>query len=176
MKKIVVMMAALFVTMTASAQKLLEGDYPSLSGQKRINLVIDYSQMKIAKMSVTDWLAYRQAEQPEYNAKDELEKELKVAVQENLVKRVNEKLVKYGAFLVTDNSAYYTLTVYPKDVAKKGNNEDDCTICDKSGKRLVSFQIKGSGGTFGSMGNLWGDGFKDSGRQLAKAMEKCFKK
>ena len=176
MKKTIAIMATLFVSMTVNAQKLLQGDYPSLSGQTRINLVIDYSQMTIAKKSVADWLAFRQAEQPQYNATDELEKELKVAVQANLVKQVNDKLEKHGAFLVTDGSGNYTLTVYPKEVTRKGSNEDDCAICDKSGKCLVSFRIKGSGGIFGSMANLWGDGFKDSGKQLGMAMKKCFKK
>lgn len=176
MKKIVIMIAVLFTTMAANAQKVLEGAFPSLKGQTKINLVIDYSEIKIAGKSESDWLGYRQTEQPDYNAKDELEKDLKPTVQENLVEQTNEKLKKFNAFLVTDNSGEYTLKVTPKDVAKKGNNIDVCSILDKDGKVLVKFQIKGSGGTFGTMNNLWGDGFKDSGKQLGNAMVKCFKK
>ena len=50
-----------------------------------------------------------------------------------------------------------------------------CCILDEKGTVLVKFSVSGSGGTFGSMNNLWGDGYSDSGKSIANFVEKCFK-
>ncbi len=176
MKKVLMMLAIMLVTLTANAQRIIEGTFPSLKGQTKINLVIDYSNLVIANMSIRDWLECRQAEQPDYSAVNELEKELKPTVQEKLVEQINKKLQKRNAYIVTNNSAEYTLNVAPHDVAKKGNNKNECSILDKEGKVLVKFVVSGKGGTFGSMSNLWGDGYKDSGKKLGGILADCFKK
>lgn len=175
MKKMVLALASLFMVLTASAQKNVEGSFPSLKGVKKINLVVDYSEMQIDNKTVADWLEYRQAEQPKYDANKELDSELKPTVVEKLTDEINSKLKKSGAYVVTNNSADYTLRVKPISVAKKGNNTNECAILDKEGNVLVKFEIKGSGGTFGSMANLWGDGYEDTGKKLGGVVAKCMK-
>lgn len=82
------------VTLTTDAQKILDGAIPSLKGEGKINLKIDFSETKIDNKSIADWLEYRQATQPKYDAQKELEEELKPVVQEKILKILNNKLSK----------------------------------------------------------------------------------
>ena len=175
MKKTILLFAAMFFAVAMNAQQVIEGEFPSLVGEKKINLKIDYSQIRIDNKSVDEWLEFRQAEQPEYNAKSELETELKPTVYEEISGAINDKLKKHNAYVVADG-ANYTVLVQPKDVARKGNNTNICSILDKDGNILVKFTVKGSGGHWGSMSNLWGDGYENSGKSIAKALANCFKK
>lgn len=175
MRKVLFLLASMFVALSAGAQKVMEGTAPSLKGETKINVKIDFSETKIENKSIAEWLEYRQAEQPDYSAKDELEKELKPALTEKIIKALNKKLEKKGAYVTLNGSAKYTLMVYPVSISKKGKNTNTCSLLDENGTALVKFSVSGSGGTFGSMANLWGDGYGDSGKKIASFVEKCFK-
>ncbi len=172
--KVLLLMAAMIVTLSANAQKILQGSKPSLKGEAKINLKLDLTDTRIDNKSIADWLEYRQAEQPDYNAKDELEKELKPEIQEKIVKELNDKLGKKGAFVTINGSAKYTLLVCPVSIKKNGKNTNECSILDENGNVLVKFLASGSGGTFGSMANLIGDGYENSGSKMASFVAKCF--
>lgn len=125
MRKILLFLIVIMVTLTVGAQKILEGTKPSLKGVNKIRLKIDFSETKIDNKTVADWLEYRQASQPKYNAKNELENELKPVVQEKVIKSLNNKLSKKGAFVTLNSNAKYTLLVKPVSVSMKG----DITSC-----------------------------------------------
>lgn len=175
MKKIVLFLVAIMVALTADAQKIIESKIPSLKGESKINIKIDFSETKIDNKSIADWLEYRQATQPKYDAKKELEDELEPVVQKKIVKNLNDKLSRKGAFVTINSNAKYTLSVKPISVSKKGDNTNEYCILDETGNVLVKFQISGSGGHWGSMSNLWGDGYEDAAKRLASFMVKCFK-
>ena len=146
MRKVLFLLALMFVALSAGAQKVMEGTAPSLKGETKINVKIDFSETKIENKSIAEWLEYRQAEQPDYSA-----------------------------YVTLNGSAKYTLMVYPVSISKKGKNTNMCSLLDENGTALVKFSVSGSGGTFGSMANLWGDGYGDSGKKIASFVEKCFK-
>lgn len=173
MRKILLFLIVIMVTLTVGAQKILEGTKPSLKGVNKIRLKIDFSETKIDNKTVADWLEYRQASQPKYNAKNELENELKPVVQEKVIKSLNNKLSKKGAFVTLNSNAKYTLLVKPVSVSMKGDNTNDCYILDEFGNILVKFHISGSGGHWGTMSNLWGDGYEDSAKSIASFVVKC---
>ena len=175
MKKTALILMAIMVTLTTDAQKILDGAIPSLKGEGKINLKIDFSETKIDNKSIADWLEYRQATQPKYDAQKELEEELKPVVQEKILKILNNKLSKKGAFVTINTNAKYTLSVKPISVSKKGDNTNECYILDEDGNALVKCQMSGSGGHWGSMSNLWGDGYEDAAKSLASFILKCFK-
>lgn len=174
MRKVLFLLASMFIALSAEAQKIMEGSAPSLKGETKINLKIDFSETKIENKSFAEWLEYRQAEQPRYNAEDELEKELKPTLTDNIIKALNKKLEKKGAYVTLNGSAKYTLMVYPLSISKKGKNTNTCCLLNEAGTVLVKFSVSGSGGTFGSMSNLWGDGYRDSGKKIATFVGKCF--
>lgn len=173
MKKILMVVFCLCMFGVTYAQKVISGKFPSLKTEKKLNIQLDYSKMTIAKMSISDWLEYRQASQPGYDAKVELEEQLKPSLKEHLLSAFNDKMDD-EIFFVENGSANYTLKFVVMNVDKKGDNTNECTILDKNGNSLVTFLVKGSGGTFGSMENLWGDGYESTGKKLARILDsKC---
>lgn len=175
MKKLLLIALLITVAIGVSAQVVTKGDMPSLVGERRINVTFDYSKMTINTLDIKEWIDYRQTEQPQYNAEYELENELKPALAEAFTTAVNKKLARFSVFLTSKNEANYTLTVMPQNVQKNGNNVTECTITDKVGKHVVTFTVEGHGGTFGSMANLWGDGFKSVGKKVGNLLVPCFK-
>ena len=175
MKKLFLMLLFAVICGSVSASNFDQNEPVSLKGETKIRLVIDYSEIKIDGKSEEDWLSYWQAEHPEYNAKDELENELKPTVQKNLVSNINDKIKKKGAYIVIDQETNFTITVVVAEVEKKGSNKCRVTITDKSGNEIKTLNVKGSGGIFGSMSNLWGDGFEETGEAIGKEIAKLFK-
>ena len=147
----------------------------SLKGVERIGVVFDYSEITIEGYTLDTWLEIRQAEQPEYNALDEWENELKPAVRGKVIKYVNEKIMKKGAHLVEADDTDYVLTVKPTTVKKKGNNFCRVILSNKDGSETMEFEVNGSGGMIGTMANLWGDGFENTGNSIGRRLKKLFK-
>jgi len=148
--------------------KKTEGSFAPLKGMTAFGYAEDWSQLLINGMEVSDWLDYRQFEQPEYDAKKELETELKPSIK-NLREALNEKLGGHIRF-TPGKAQTYKLTISPLNIDKKGNMILECVFSDNSGNQVVKFYVSGRGGTFGSMSNLWGDGFGSAGRRLAKRL------
>ncbi len=175
MKKALFLLAAMLITLSAEARAKLVYGSASLNGETKINLRFDYSNTKIDNRQIAEWLEYRQAEQPGYDAVNELEKGIKPTLQGMVAKAINSKLKKKGAFVTTNGSANYTVLVCPITISKKGSNTNTCYILNKDGDVLMEFTVKGRGGRWGSMSNLVGDGYADSGKDIASLVAKCFK-
>ncbi len=177
MNKILSIIAVFLLTLSANAQKVIfEGQAPSLKGENKLNVEVDFSEMKIDKKNVSDWLEFRQLQQPDYDAKKELEDELKPTILEQLCYGLNSTLKRAKAYAVIGAQTNYTVVVKPMSVEKKGSNVNKCSVVDKNGTTLIVFEVKGKGGTFGSMANLFGDGYKDTGKNLGKILADYIKK
>lgn len=175
MKKLLLFIVAL-MPMALLAQENVSGQFPELKSGNAMNIQIDMSQMTISSQPISTWLKIRQAEQPQWDAQHEVENELKPQVSSGLVSEANARLEKKGFVLIADSSTQYTLKVVVRNVERKGSNVNDCQIIDNaSGRTLVSFTLEGKGGVFGSMSNLWGDGFKDAGKKLGKLLARYVK-
>lgn len=175
MKKALFLLTAVLISLSANAVEIIDGSIPSLLGETKINLKLDYSGVMIDNKTVDEWLEYRQADQPIYDAKEELEKGIKVAVQEKIVKAINNKLREKRVYVTTNGSARYTILVCPLSISQKGKNSNFCFIQDEKGNVLVSFTVNGKGGKWGSMVNLVGDGYGESGNDIASLVAECFK-
>lgn len=161
-------MLMLVLAASASAKDEFTGSFAPLAGEAKIKVVEDWNNTKIVGRQLADWLEYRQAEQPEYDAENEWENELKPQLKESLLGKANEKLEDMGLFLSETVESKFVMTVHPVSVEKKGNQVVEFTVREASTqKEVVKFTLNGKGGTFGSMSNLWGDGFKDTGKKLA---------
>lgn len=139
-----------------------------LKGQHKIGWRMDWSKLTIETLSPDDWVNFRQAEQPQYDAKFELEEQLKPRILD-MVAAANHQLVDEQMFLITDSTTNYTFVFQPLNITKKGNNMVKCYLKEtKTDRTVFEVMVMGRGGVFGSMSNLWGDGFKDAGKRLGK--------
>ncbi|SET24842.1 hypothetical protein [Prevotella sp. kh1p2] len=172
MKKLLLLAVVLMAAVAVNAKDEFTGSFAPLAGEAKIKVVEDWNNTKIVGRQLADWLEYRQAEQPEYNAENEWENELKPQLKECLLGKANEKLEDMGLFLSETGETKFVMTVHPVSVEKKGNQVVEFTVREASTqKEVVKFTINGKGGTFGSMSNLWGDGFKDTGKKLANLLK-----
>lgn len=158
--------------MSARDNTIVQGSFQALKGVTKFNVEIDWSYLHINGLSPQDWIKYRNAEQPSYDAEKEFETELKPRWME-MVKSCNEKLSKKNIFLLPEATEQpFKIIISPHNIDKKGNLEALCSIVDSDGEVIVKFALAGRGGIFGTMGNLWGDGFRSAGKNLAKMLER----
>ena len=167
MKRLLFVMQLLLLCSTLALAKPNIG-LGILKGQHRIHWTMDWTQLTIEGMKPKEWLEFRQAEQPEYDAKYELESQLKPRILD-MVAGANSKLMGKQIILCSDSDCVYTIVLQPVSVSKKGNCTVKCYVKEtKSGKQVYEFFVLGRGGVFGSMSNLWGDGFQNAGRRMGK--------
>lgn len=164
------------ISTTAANDKQFVGSFDRLAGVTKFNVTVDWSTYTINNLNEEEWLRFRDAEQPQWDATKELKDELKPRWLE-LVEEANKKLNKARTYLLADDhDQQYTIVIRPERLDKRGNQTDLVIIKDeKTGEELVKFRITGKGGIFGTMSNLWGDGFRSAGGNLAKILLKQLK-
>lgn len=173
MKKYLMAFAALLVTLTAGAQQI-NGSLDPLKGQSRLNIVEDWSRLRICDMDRAAWIKYRNTEQPSYDAEQEFNTELQPRLRRDMLPEVNGKLNKKHLYLTQEPELKYTLVIVPLTIDKKGNQQVECILRETAtGKEIANIKINGKGGTFGTMASLWGDGFRSSGEKLGKLLLKA---
>ena len=166
-----ILMLSVFV-MSARDNIVVEGSFAKIQGIKRFNIEVDWTNIHINGLTPGEWIRYRNSEQPSFDAEEEFQSELKPRWSD-MVASSNEKLNKKQVYLLPDASELkYKLIVSPHQIDRNGNLEAFCTIVNKNDEVLVKFVLTGKGGIFGTMSNLWGDGFKSAGKNLAKILEK----
>lgn len=168
-------LAGLFVQMSQAARKQ-KTDFSFLQGERAVSCIIDWSELTIGGFSTDEWIEKRQAEQPQYDATHEFNDQLLPQVG-LLIEHANKQLEKAHLFLSNKEGKKYTLYVIPQNISQKGDNTVRFEMKETAtGKVMAQFEIEGDGGVFGSMSNLWGDGFKDAGKKLGKLMLKSLNK
>ena len=142
--------------------------------EKFLAVNFDFSKALIdEKLNEAEWAAL--------NGEDKWE-EAKQEALDRIVKLMNDKMSKSRITFVqerltkTENSIFktnYTLYIIPYTYSKKGNNKSLFVIKNnKTGEELGSVAAIGYGGSFGSLGNLLGDGYENSGPTVAKKIAK----
>lgn len=166
MKKLLVL-ALCFMSLSSYAQKAKSGSFELPANEKYITFDWDCSETLFEKRyDEREWRAI----------KGEDWDIAKNQVVEMLVKDVNASLGKSRIVAVLPNSdikASYIIYICPQKLDSKGNNETIYVLKDSQGRELgrTEFFI-GDGGRWGSFTNLIGDGYEDSGKELAKVIKK----
>ena len=170
MKRILFTAVILFTVCQMFAGSKL--DFSMLKNVTMINVDYDWTNLTIEGKKVAD---FRQADQPDWDARKELKEELKPQIDE-MVASANGKLKSSNLILKKNCSSQYTIKLSPQNITKKGNNVIKCQLIETKKHKVVhEFNIEGKGGVFGSMANLWSDGFKDAGKKLASMIKKGLK-
>jgi len=112
----------MFNTQTVKAQKVTSGDLTFLKGQKSINVVFNYSGLKIEKETDAEFVAREVAER---NAKepgtgDKFKTDWEKDKTERVVAAFKKVLGEEIGIRVDDPDAKYTLIVYNIDLTNKG--------------------------------------------------------
>lgn len=165
-------------TMATNAREniIVDGSFAKLQHVSKFNIDIDWTNIHINGLNLSEWLKTRNNEQPEYDAESEYQHELKPRWTK-MVESANEKLSGKQIYLLPNSPEQeYTIIVSPHQIDRKGNLEAFCSIVNNDDEVVVKFVLTGKGGMFGTMGNLWGDGFESAGKNLAKILKKYLHK
>jgi len=182
MKKITILSILLFFVLSLNAAdkidvKSIEGSFDALTGVKEFTFVEDWSRTYIEDLPLMDWARDRADKNDRFDV-SKMDTELKPEIRV-MRTTANDKLKGSGIRLLPSASDIptkdYLLVVAPLSIEEDGDQIDECVIKNSAGQQIVKFYIEASGGTFGSMSNLWGDGFKDAGKKLAKILKKNLK-
>ena len=162
MKKILLYLSLIALPALSFAQKVKDHpwqDLSFLSGQSKINLVIDFSEATILNMDATDFISQE----------SDWEKGV-VEMRTKFIQAFNNKS-KVRAANSTDTD--YTLTIIPLTVTEKGSHvKGNLRITDKGGNEIFLHSFNNEAGMFGSAINLMGDAFEDLGEKLGKTFKK----
>ena len=138
-------MVMTFGVLTANAAtNTPRGSFDELSSVTKFNVEVDWSQLSINGLTPEEWVRFRNAEQPQYDAEEELERELKMRWVE-MITEANDKLNKKHYYLFADDEYIYdyTLVVQPIHIDKKGNQLVLCIIKHEADDReVVRFSVK----------------------------------
>lgn len=136
-----------------------------LKNESKISMRLNYSEANIAGFTEATILSLEEdwnKDQPVLFAK--------------LTDEYNDKMKKkLPAGMFSD--ANYVIEVRPTDIRKNGTITFYFVILSNGGEEMYrSGNLKGKGGTFGSLLNLIGDGMRSTGEEIAKVVAKELKK
>ncbi|MDR1120966.1 MAG: hypothetical protein LBM08_08615 [Dysgonamonadaceae bacterium] len=166
----------LFITLFAvttvfsiSAQKLREGNLDFLKGETKLNIVFDYSNLKIEGRSEEYYIEKNGIKWKENwdNAKNEFFEKFVRNVNLKLIEK--EKQLRCGNFL--DSKYQATVRVLELDNDKDMDAEIIIAQMDNN-QILARLTLTGKAGSFGTMTNLVGDAMKDAGEKIGKLLVK----
>ena len=151
----------LLVSQVSYGQEIIDGSFDAIKDAHNTNLIVDWSKVIIENLTVEEWLEKRNNERPEYDAKIELEEELKPLLVQNMLPQCNELTYKVNFALVRHQDTKYTLKVTPLYLLPTRGSLCEYEFIDSnSGASLLKFSIKESGGLYVSKRALWGGTFK----------------
>ena len=179
MKKLLLLFIVILSPFVVNAQfdkyyREIKGTMVLPESEKYITLKFDFSKTIFDnKYSEEDWALLKGKEVWE-EAKQEALERIAVLMNEKMTKTriiiVLEKMMSQGDNSVVSN---YTLYITPHKYYSKGKNESTFVLKNnKSGEFVGSISAYGSGGSFGSIGNLLGDAFEKSAPEVAKIIAK----
>lgn len=159
--------ALLAVSISAHSQKVITGSFYLPIGEKYLRLDWDFSYTIFEKkLNETEWKATNGEKEWE-TAKSEA-----MAV---ILREMNGKMEKSRILVVAPESSVeskYTLYICPLRLNRKGDNKTRYVLKeDATGYELGICQLSGDGGSFGSLGNLLGDGYEEEARKMGKFLK-----
>jgi hypothetical protein len=169
MKKFFLLAGLLLCFLPSNAQKLVSGSLEPVFKEKKLNVVIDYSQAVIDGVKESSLLNVGGERAKDWiEGKDELLSKFLLAMLP-----IVDQHVSVGRF----EDAKYTFTFYPKSIDEDGEVRGDAAVTDAEGNEVaVITKINGDGGRWGSFINLCGDSFTRAGTSVGKFMDREYDK
>ena len=176
MRKILLFLLSLVVINTFADDELSSEAFVPLKNIHRIDVVVDWSSLRIDSLSQQEWIEMRQKENPKYDAKIELEKQLKTQLLSCCIPRANEILVRENMKFVRYQDTSISLTIIPLFINKKGKWECEFRFIKNDTKEVFAqFCLKGSAGAVGSLQTKWEIVFTNVGYSLGQYLKKKLK-
>ncbi|MBR0503246.1 MAG: hypothetical protein IJJ77_08395 [Paludibacteraceae bacterium] len=163
MNRFKVMVLFGLIAMSSYGQKLDQGSFDSLKGEKKIKVEFDYTNAVIKNMSYADYVAQ--------------EKNWDTGSVEILRKFITEfNAATKGKIVATTEDTKYKLVLKVSEVEKRGDTEAVGNVVDAEGNVIATIKdCEGEGGKWGTHINLMGDAAQNMGAALGKLFKSKIK-
>lgn len=176
MRKLVFFLLSLVVINTYAEDELPSEAFDPLKFVHRIDVVVDWSVLKIDTLSQEKWISIRQKENPRYDAKLEFEKQLKPQLFSCCIPKLNEQLIKYNLKFVRFQDTSLSLLIIPININKNGSWEFEFKfIKNDTSDSFAQFRLDGHSPTLGSKLHKWEAIFENVGLNLGLFLKKKLK-
>lgn len=177
MRIILFLLLSLVVTNINAEDELPSEAFSPLKNIHRIDVVVDWSSLKIDSLTQEEWIEKRQKEKPKYDARIELEKQLKTQLFSCFIPRVNEQLIKYNLKFVRFQDTPISIIIVPLNINKNGKLECEFRFQKNETKEVFAqFILIGQGVSLGSLQTRWESAFENIGNHLGQYLKKQLKK
>lgn len=171
-KKLLLSLLAAASMYGAAAQKLKEGSLDFLNNQTELNIVFDYTHLKIEGKS-EEYYAIKEGKEWQKdwnNSKKEFFEKFVNSMNLELINRENK--LRCGSY----GDAKYQATIWVLELDDDNDMNAEVIIHKISDNQaLARITLYGAAGAFGTMANLVGDAMKDAGKKLGKFLAKKLK-
>lgn len=176
MRRILFLLLSLFVLNAYAEDELPSEALIPLKNIHRIDVEVDWSSLKIDSLSQEEWIELRQKENPKYDAKIELDKQLKTQLFSCGIPKANEQLVKYNLKFVRYQDTSISIIIIPLAISKKGKWECEFKFVKNDTKdNFAQFNLNGSASSLGSLQTRWETIFGNVGYSLGQFLKKKLK-
>jgi hypothetical protein len=177
MKKVNFMTLCLMLSiMSVHAQKLKEGSLAFLNGEKELNIVFDFTGALIDNKSEKDFVDIQGVRKGD-EWKTKWENSTKKGFYILFLVKFNEHLIgkhelRGGSF----PNATYQATIRINKIDSDGEVRGEAVFTQANSTELLArVKINGDGGRWGSLENLFGDGFEKAGDKFGKFVARKLK-
>lgn len=167
-----------FVVINASAQdELLSEEFVPLKNIHRIDVEVDWSSLMIDSLSQEEWIEIRQKENPMYDAKVELEKQLKTQLFSCGIPRANKHLLNYNLKFVRYQDTSISIIIIPLSINKRKWECEFKFVKNDTKDIFAQFHLNGSAALSSSFSlqYRWETIFNSVGNSLGKYLKKKLK-
>jgi hypothetical protein len=176
MRRILFFLLSLVVTNIYAQDELPSEAFSPLKNIHRIDVVVDWSSLKIDSLTQEEWIEIRQKENPKYDARIELDKQLKPQLFSCCIPRVNTLLVKYNLKFVRFQDTPISIIIIPLHISKNGKWECEFRFQKTETKEVFAqFNLDGRASAMGSLQTKWETIFINVGDHLGQYLKKQLK-
>lgn len=176
MKRILFLLLSLLIINAYAGDELPSEAFIPLKNIHRIDVEVDWSSLKIDSLSQEEWIEMRQKENPKYDAKVELEKQLKPQLISCGIPKANEQLVEYNLKFVRYQDTSISIIIIPLTINKKGKWECEFKFVKNDTKeKFARFHLSGSAHSLGSLQTKWETIYGNVGYSLGRFLKKKIK-
>ena len=176
MRRILFILLSLVVTNIYAEDEIPSEAFIPLKNIHRIDVIVDWSSLKIDSLTQEEWIEIRQKENPKYDARIELDKQLKTQLISCCIPRANALLTKYNLKFVRFQDTPISIIIIPLHINKNGKWECEFKFQINETKEVFAqFNLNGRMSAMGSLQAKWETIFENVGNHLGQYLKKKLK-
>lgn len=171
MRRTLFLLLSLMITNVYAEDELPSEAFIPLKNVHRIDVVVDWSSLRIDTLTQEEWIEIRQKENPKYDARIELDKQLKPQLFSWCIPNVNSYLTQFNLKFVRFQDTPISIIIIPLHI---NNKNWECHFkfqINETKEVFAQFNLNGKAPAVGSLQGKWEYIFANVGKELGQYLE-----